>query len=91
MSTPARSRCVAVVCRLCRAQNNRHTFAVDRLTAWYRQGRDVQALLPQLSVYLGHASVAATQVYLRMTPALLREASLRFECYALAGNGGDRD
>ena len=74
-----------------RLHDLRHTFAVDRLTAWYRQGRDVQALLPQLSAYLGHASVAATQVYLRMTPALLREASLRFERYALAWKGGDRD
>ena len=74
-----------------RLHDLRHTFAVDRLTAWYRQGKDVQALLPKLSAYLGHASVAATQVYLRMTPALLREASVRFERYALAGNGGGRD
>ena len=74
-----------------RLHDLRHTFAVDRLTAWYREGRDVQALLPQLSTYLGHASVAATQVYLRMTPALLSEASARFERYALGGRGGGHD
>ena len=74
-----------------RLHDMRHTFALDRLTAWYRQGRDVQVLLPQLSAYLGHADIAATQVYLHMTPALLQEASLRFERYALALNGGGHD
>ena len=42
----------------------------------------MQRLLPQLSTYLGHVSIAATQVYLTMTPELLREACLRFERYA---------
>ncbi len=66
----------------------RHSFAVHRLTAWYRQGADVQRLLPALSTYLGHASVAGTQVYLSMTPELLQQASLRFERYA---RGGDNE
>jgi site-specific recombinase XerD len=59
----------------------RHTFAVHRLTSWYRQGADVQKLLPQLSVYLGHVHIRATQVYLTMTPELLQQASNRFEQY----------
>jgi integrase/recombinase XerD len=67
-----------------RLHDLRATFAVRRLTAWYRQGADVQRLLPLLSTYLGHASVAATQVYLPMTPDLLAEASARFELYARA-------
>jgi integrase/recombinase XerD len=65
-----------------RLHDLRHTFAVHRLTSWYRQGADVQKLLPQLSVYLGHACLAATQVYLSMTPELLAEANARFERYA---------
>ncbi|WP_245632602.1 tyrosine-type recombinase/integrase [Edaphobacter aggregans] len=65
-----------------RLHDLRHTSAVHRLTAWYREGKDVQLLLPQLSVYLGHTHLAATQVYLTMTPELLHEASLRFEFYA---------
>ena len=65
-----------------RLHDLRHTSAVHRLTAWYREGKDVQVLLPQLSVYLGHAHLAATQVYLSMTPELLHQASLRFEQYA---------
>ena len=65
----------------------RHTFAVHRLTEWYREGADVQVLLPALSTYLGHARLSATQVYLRMTPELLQEASMRFEDYVLAKEG----
>ena len=68
--------------RLCRERHKRHTFAVHRLTSWYRQGADVQKLLPQLSTYLGHADLASTQVYLTMTPELLEAANGRFESYA---------
>lgn len=64
-----------------RLHDLRHSFAVDRLTTWYREGKDVQKLLPALSTYLGHISVAATQVYLTMTPELLRQACRRFERY----------
>ena len=65
-----------------RLHDLRHTFAVHRLVAWYRQGADVQLLLPKLSTYLGHISLAETQHYLTMTPDLLREAGRRFESYA---------
>lgn len=64
----------------------RHTFATNRLTAWYRQGADVQRLLPVLSIYLGHKDLTGTQVYLSMTPELLQQASLRFERYASGGS-----
>ena len=59
----------------------RHSFATHRLISWHREGADVQTLLPSLSTYLGHASVAATQIYIAMTPELLDEASRRFERY----------
>ena len=65
-----------------RIHDLRHAFAVHRLTSWYQQGADVQRLLHQLSVYLGHGSLGSTQVYLSLTPELLREASQRFERYA---------
>lgn len=72
-----------------RLHDLRHSFAVHRLTACYREGGDVQKLLPQLSVYLGHAHLAATSVYLSMTPELLHEASERFEHYAWKGVAHD--
>jgi integrase len=65
-----------------RIHDLRHAFAVHRLTSWYQQGADVQRLLHHLSVYLGHVHLQDTQVYLSMTPELLREASQRFERYA---------
>ena len=65
-----------------RLHDLRHSFSVHRLTAWYQQGADVQTLLPQLATYLGHVTLAATQVYLTVTPELLHAASVRFERYA---------
>lgn len=65
-----------------RMHDLRHTFAVHRLADWYRQGSDVQRLVYQLSVYLGHSQLAETQVYLTMTPELLQHAGTRFERYA---------
>jgi site-specific recombinase XerD len=63
----------------------RHTAAVPRLVAWYRQGANVQLLLVQLSAYLGHVDIAATQKYLTFTPDLRAQASARFERHALGG------
>jgi integrase len=60
----------------------RHTFAVQRLLAWCEQGLDVKALLPNLSVYLGHVRPADTYWYLTATPGLLTTAAQRFADYA---------
>jgi site-specific recombinase XerD len=65
-----------------RLHDLRHTAAAHRVVAWYRQGKDVQQLLPYLSTYLGHANINSTQRYLQMVPELLQEASLRFARYA---------
>lgn len=70
-----------------RLHDLRHTFAVHRLTEWYRQGANVQRLLHHLSVYLGHSRLAATQVYLTITPELLQQAGIRFERYACGEDG----
>ncbi|GAB7549371.1 tyrosine-type recombinase/integrase [Cupriavidus sp. 8B] len=70
-----------------RLHDLRHTAAVHRVLAWYRDGKDVQRLLPQLATYLGHADIKSTQRYLSMTPELLGEASRRFAQYAQCGDG----
>lgn len=69
-----------------RIHDLRHTFAVNRLTAWYKENQDVQKLLPALSTYLGHTYLSHTSVYLTMTDGLLREANSRFESYIKQGN-----
>lgn len=50
-----------------RLHDFRHTFAVHSLNQMVRQGMDLYYALPLLSTYLGHASVAATEGYVRLT------------------------
>jgi site-specific recombinase XerD len=61
-----------------RIHDLRHTFAVHRLLAWYRDGADVNARLPWLATYMGHVDIASTHVYLHPTAELLQEVSSRF-------------
>ena len=62
----------------------RHFFAVQRIRLWYQQGADVRALMPSLSVYLGHANPQDTYWYLTATPDLLEVAADRFLDYVIA-------
>lgn len=57
----------------------RHSFAVETLLRWYRDGGDVQARLPLLSTYLGHIRPASTFWYLTASPELLALAAQRLE------------
>lgn len=62
-----------------RPHDLRHSFAVETLTGWYRDGADVEARLPLLSTYLGHLEPTATYWYLSATPELLALAARRLE------------
>ena len=66
-----------------RIHDLRHTFAVHRLLAWYRDGQDLNARLPWLATYMGHVDVHSTQVYLRATPELIEQVDRRFHHYYL--------
>lgn len=72
-----------------RLHDFRHTFAVTRLVTWYREGKNVQRLLPHLSTYLGHVRINETSRYLNMTKELMAEASRCFELYSLPENHHD--
>ena len=61
----------------------RHTFAVHRLLAWYRDKQDVNARLPALATYMGHVSACCTHIYLRPTAELLEQVNNRFHNYYL--------
>lgn len=61
-----------------RIQDFRHSFAIEVLMRWYRQGADVQSNLPKLALYMGHVSIVSTAYYLRWTPELQELASNRF-------------
>jgi len=69
--------------RRVRIHDLRHTFAVHRLSQWYRDGEDVQAKLPILSQYLGHVDITYTQKYLKLVPELCKAAMDRFQQYAV--------
>ena len=64
-----------------RPHDLRHTFAVNTLLDWYRDGGDVQARLPLLSTYLGHVEPANTYWYLQAAPELLAQAALRLDTH----------
>ena len=64
-----------------RPYDTRHSFAVNRLTEWYREGVDLQKRLAWLSAYLGHDDLLGTQDYLQLTPELRRMVSARHEDY----------
>lgn len=57
----------------------RHSFATATLTRWYRDGGDVQARLPLLATYLGHADPKSTYWYLSGSPELLALAAARLD------------
>jgi integrase len=57
----------------------RHSFAVNTLIGWYRADVDVQAQLPLLSTWLGHADPKWTYWYLSSCPELLALAGQRLE------------
>ena len=60
-----------------RLHDARHTFACTTLVGWYRAGVDVEAHLPLLSTYMGHANPANTFWYLSAVPELLALAAER--------------
>lgn len=68
-----------------RLHDLRHSRATHCLLSWYRAGENVQALLPQLSAYLGHAEIVDTQRYLTIIPELREQAGERFARYAWGG------
>lgn len=62
-----------------RVHDLRHSFAVQALIRWYRDGADVQTQLPKLALYMGHVSIESTAYYLHWVPTLQSLASDRFE------------
>ncbi|MHB8278253.1 MAG: tyrosine-type recombinase/integrase [Candidatus Humimicrobiaceae bacterium] len=51
-----------------RLHDLRHAFALNRLNIWVMEGKDLNAYLPYLSIYLGHADLSATDYYLHLIP-----------------------
>jgi integrase/recombinase XerD len=65
-----------------RIHDLRHSFVVNRIVAWYREGINPQARLPYLATYLGHKDINSTLVYVTITQELLQQAGDRFRAFA---------
>lgn len=53
----------------------RHHFAYANLHRWMTQGKDVTAMLPYLSRYMGHANFASTFYYVHTSPDFMHAYS----------------
>lgn len=53
----------------------RHTFATHRLYQWMFEKKDITALLPYLSAYMGHAQLSDTCYYIHFVPELFEKMS----------------
>lgn len=62
-----------------RIHDLRHSFAVHTLRAAVDRQVDIYAALPILSAYLGHASITATEQYVRLTADAFPEIRQRLD------------
>lgn len=65
-----------------RIHDLRHHMVIARIQAWYAEGADVDAMMPVLATYLGHAEVRDTYWYLSAVPELTGIVADRFESFA---------
>jgi integrase len=49
----------------------RHHFAYACIERWMKQGKDVAAMLPYLSAYMGHATFDSTCYYIHASPGFM--------------------
>lgn len=54
--------------RKARPYDLRHNFATRTIIRWVNEGKDATELLPYLSEYLGHISLASTAYYIHLVP-----------------------
>ena len=63
-----------------RVHDFRHAFSVRRLNLWVNEGRDINAYLPYLSMYLGHVHLTDTDYYIHFAseffPTFKRKSTL---------------
>ena len=58
-----------------RLHDFRHSFSVHSLQKFITDGKDVTAMLPKLSTYLGHINLRYTEPYVRLTAEVYPEIS----------------
>lgn len=67
-----------------RAYDFRHHFACANLMRWSKEKKDINAMLPYLMKYMGHASIESTYYYIHLLPEFFPQyASLVSSCESL--------
>lgn len=75
-----------------RLHDLRHTFTVNCLLGWYRQGQqELNAKILSLATYLGHRNIRHTYWYLTAIPELLALGSARWASALCAPKGAAHD
>lgn len=59
-----------------RVYDFRHNFATHVIRKWMAEGKNVSAMLPYLSTYMGHSSLSATAYYVHLVPEHLTGTGL---------------
>jgi len=62
-----------------RIHDLRHTFAVNRMLAWYEEGVDIRDMLQILSTYMGHTNFENTTYYLNASSVLMEKGAAAFK------------
>jgi integrase/recombinase XerD len=57
----------------------RHSYAVNCLKKWVKQGKDLTVYFPILKTYMGHDSFEETAYYLRLTADVFPDITLKIE------------
>jgi integrase len=72
-----------------RVHDLRHRMVVRRIQAWHAEGADVDAKIPVLATYIGHAEVRNLYWYLSAVPELMSIIAARFEDFTSQGPAGE--
>jgi len=59
------------VCGICTPYAFRHNYATRILMRWIEEGKDIDAMIPYLSAYMGHETFSSTYYYLQLLPERL--------------------
>lgn len=70
-----------------RIHDLRHRMVVRRIVAWHAHGVNVDAKIPVLATYMGHAEVRSLYWYFSAAPELMSIVSERFADFADPGAG----
>lgn len=73
-----------------RIHDLRHRMVVQRVLAWHAEGANVDAKLPALATYLGHAQVSDLYWYFSATPELMSIVGERFDAFGEQFSAGTR-